>query len=957
MRKHTLSLGPSTLEKWFGQLSSVELVDDQIIITTKNAQNRISLESLDTFPSNQTGLFGDRLILIQNNRKTCVKGIAKRHLHNETRQLIQAYIPYYETAVADCWIQYRKQAQERYLRDSQTNVLSLTIGKILNAFKTNQANIINQLSLKTRQTITLLQDIHPLQVDTVRENFEKTYLANKKEFFNSVESYPLTEEQSLAVIRDNDRNLVLAAAGTGKTSVMVAKALDIVIGGLARPDQVLVLAFGSDAAVEVNERIEKRCKQLLSNLNPAPPIQSDAIQASTFHALGLKILKATGKNTFLSKFATSDNLKQNWIHRQLVEYLKADKRNLSNFITLMYPKSNPLDFKTRDEYERFIRDNEYITLNGDRVRSYQEVLIGNWLFVNGIPHRYEANYKVKTRVEIGFDYKPDFHIEDTDIFIEHYGIDREGNTRQGIDKESYNANIIKKRDLHARHGTRLIETYHYEWCDGTLLAHLESNLAELDIEAQPVSDNQLFDKLNELGLVSKFAEIMTQAVSATRIESLNIEQARQRLKNAAYANTEAFIPVLDAMKSAYENELREHEEIDFDDMILQAVDCVRTGEYMPTWKYILVDEFQDISQSRMNLVQALLDAVSDSALFAVGDDWQSIYRFAGGKLEITTRFSEYVGSHTLTRLQKTFRYNNSIADTAGRFIMQNPEQYQKQVITHDQVDRPQIYLIDSTISNENKKSSPESRISSVVKKIIANDPAGSIAVLARYNSVLDKAKEELKLVTKSRQITFLTFHRSKGLEADYCVLAGFTQGQYGFPNDNKDHEAVNALLPTLDAFPYTEERRLMYVALTRARKKCYLIVDPLVPSKFVNELITDDYAIDCTSDNFSADYRQQFKCGHCKDGYLLKQSGPHGPYYICSNRPGCRIRKFACKQCQSPMDDNNKQRICRNPDCRESIKLCPRCYRPLRLIKNEYWGCTGYYPERPGRCRYTRKNT
>ncbi|WP_237333681.1 UvrD-helicase domain-containing protein, partial [Vibrio anguillarum] len=143
--------------------------------------------------------------------------------------------------------------------------------------------------------------------------------------------------------------------------------------------------------------------------------------------------------------------------------------------------------------------------------------------------------------------------------------------------------------------------------------------------------------------------------------------------------------LIEGLRQAYVGELRSRNHLDFDDMILLATQYLKEGMFKPEWKYILVDEFQDISVSRWNFLMELLKA-SGTSLTVVGDDWQAIYAFVGGKLEYTTRFQNNVGNHALTKLQKTFRYNNSIADTAGGFVMKNPEQYQKQIVTHTQVD-------------------------------------------------------------------------------------------------------------------------------------------------------------------------------------------------------------------------------------------------------------------------------
>lgn len=841
------------------------------------------------------------------------------------------------------------------MRDSWVQPLESSIGSILDAYQTARKQTQVNISPLSIVQLDELQKHHPLslKVDSLRSNYEAYSLQQKAPFLSKVESNPLTHEQALAMVRDNDRNLVLAAAGTGKTSVMVAKSLDIIESQYAQAEQVLVVAFGRKAATEVDQRIEKRLKSLKPHSNQ--PIN---IKASTFHALGRMILNKSGQPISLSKLAEDERKKNQFIRQQLTSYLKGNQTHLLQFIGLMYPKANPFEFKTKEEYEHFIRDNEYRTLNGDLVRSYQEVLIGNWLYLNGIEHEYEAKYTRKLRIEIGFDYRPDFHISGTNIFIEHFGIDRDGNCRPDIDAKLYNQHIEMKRATHRQYDTRLVETFHYEWCENTLLDSLEKQLAGFDIRANPISDEDIFKKLNELEMIDKFSEIFSQAISATRIENLTMEQATKRLLKAHYPNTEEFIPILNFLRSAYEEHLKDEGEIDFDDMIIRATECVQSGLYHSPYSYILVDEFQDISQARMNLIQALLDQVNDACLFAVGDDWQSIYRFSGGKLGLTTRFQDRIGSHSLTKLQKTFRYNNSIADIAGRFIMENPEQYTKEVSTHEQVTDPQVYIIDSQSGSKHHDVCLGATVIKIVRTIRNNDPSGTIAILGRYNSVLKNAEIELSIEELEENIHFWTFHRSKGLEADYCILAGFKQGRFGFPNDNKDHAAVEALLPTLENFPYPEERRLLYVALTRARKKSYLIADPLMPSQFINELIVGGYPIAFNSTKFEAQHRQVFKCHVCKNGYLIRKDKEDYSFYACNTYPGCRVIAQVCDkdQCGAPMIDDHSTRSCNNPNCNNQIPLCPRCYRPLKERSGtfgKFLGCSGYGLTGNDHCNYT----
>lgn len=542
-----------------------------------------------------------------------------------------------------------------------------------------------------------------------------------------------------------------------------------------------------------------------------------------------------------------------------------------------------------------------------------------------------------------FDYKPDFYIENTNIYIEHFGIDREGKTRPDIDAATYNQSILKKRALHIECETILLETFHYEWCEDSLLSGLKEKLAEHGIMCNPMPPEDIFNVLNQQDKISTWSELMAKALQAIRIERLKEEDIYVRLQQSKIHQPHKYARLLDALHQGYVQELQYQNSIDFDDMIIRAIQVVRDGEYVPSWKYVLVDEFQDISAARMEFINEIVDKGPEPSLTVVGDDWQSIYRFSGGKLELTTRFDQMVGNYSLTKLQKTFRYNNSIADTAGQFIMENPEQYEKNIDTHTKVEDSQIYLLDDKVGQKNGL---YERVIDVVQKIRANDPNGSIAIIARYNYLLDEAKSALWGKNLKEYILFWSFHKSKGLEADYCILIGFFQGKIGFPNENRDEAIVEALLPSLDSFPHSEERRLLYVGITRTKNKCYIIASPTAPSDFVIELLAPKYKLNIASKSFQEQFRKIFKCPNCEDGYLSLIQGKFGAFYSCSTGLGCNVGKArVCEKCHAPSVDRRTESVCNNSACGHSIKICEKCGRPMKLRKGKYgefWGCTGY---------------
>jgi DNA helicase IV len=956
MNRSEVMLMPNLWNKWFGSWRTVEIEKDGLSVVTRHSTKKFLFAELDAFPSISVGFFSVSIELeLDSSESFLITGMSKRHINTELRLLEENCLPFFIEKLLMYVQDINEKIYKRFLRDSWVRQLDKKVDWVLRNYTDKKDMFSNAIDASTQSFIDGLMLIHPVieHKEEIRTQFESYKLRENVVFFSEVEKNELTEMQSLAVVRDNDYNLILAAAGTGKTSVMVAKAIYLVRSDLAAPDEVLLLAYNNNAAKELDQRIKERATKFIGSVGDKS-LSGDykAIKSTTFHALGLKVLKECQKNSFVSVLATDTQKREKFIQMHLEKFIVSNPDVLGSFISLQYVATNPFDFESKAEYERHLRDNNYRNLNGDLVKGYQEVLISNYLYQNNINFIYEPRYMTSDgtvpRFEEGVNYKPDFLLNDHGIYIEHFGIDRKGNVRKGIDREKYNYEIKLKRQTHKKYKTPLIETFHFEYTEGDLISGLEAKLVAHGVKLTPLPNHVLFKKIKELGMVSEFSKIMRQSIDAVKAEQLDKNQIIKRLETIKHFDIKNFVIFLTYLQNQYSSELLSKGEIDFDDMINEATELVETGQFEVNWKFILVDEFQDISTARFNFVKALINRSRDSSLSVVGDDWQSIYRFNGGKLELITRFSEFLGEHSLTRLKTSFRYNDSIADVAGTFIMKNPEQHQKDINTLVPVSSPQVYLLTDNLDPQ--------RIIDVIR---SKDPDGNIAVLARYNFLLNEVREKLSTNLGNHNVKYWTFHRSKGLEVDYCILLGFKQGGSGFPTENKSDEAVEALLPSLDGFLYSEERRLMYVALTRAKKKTYLLADPLAPSVFIDELIFQDYDVLINSVLFKEKYRSIFKCMKCTDGYLIRKPSKFKSdfFYSCNTYPGCHVIIQECPRCQAPMEDNNLRRKCKNPDCQKEIPVCPKCYRPLKLRSGrfgQFWGCSGYAAKPPNQCKFSR---
>ena len=942
MGKHTIL--PNFWGRQFGNIEKIDIGEDRLSFSEKDVpENKIiDFSNMYVMPTRRRSLFGHKINFLYDSERIRFSFLSRRNADTLFEEIETNSFHNISSLIEEVKELLISRTEKEYLRDSSVDEINRGIEKAIAVYKTNKRFFDKKKDDPLTQTLHALMRIFPVEKykDELRNIYEQQTLSERAEFFNSIESNPLTEQQQLAVIRNNDINLILAAAGTGKTAVMVAKALDLIDTKKAQPGEILLLAYNASAAAELKSRVKQRAEKNNLDIGKGPRIE-------TFHALGRHILKACERPVRLSPLAENEESLEHFLGSWIRDYLRKNRGNIFRFLDFFYTPRDVLYFATREQYEEYILNVEFMTLQGERVKGYQELLIANWLFMHGIPYKYEAPYIVKRRLEVGLDYKPDFHLTDTNIYIEHFGIDREGHTRADIDSEEYNQNIIRKRETHQKYGTTLLETYHYDWTEHTLYKKLQSFMNQHHIPIRKKSEEEMFAVLNKSNILEKSRKRYSTCLKAIRTNQLERKDISECLKSAGIPFSEEFTEFLSSICEAYKKNLNDTQTIDFDDMILTATELIEHGYYKPKWTYILVDEFQDISEGRMNLLRAICRKSESPVLTVVGDDWQSIYRFSGGKLELTTRFGQAVGSHTLSKLEKTFRYNDSIAETAGTFIMKNPEQYEKYIEAHEHVSESKVYLYDTYRGEVND--GPYKAIG-IYENIRKKDTDGSVYVLARYNYLLRQALEVLhdnKHIAKDPNLKLLTFHKSKGLEADYCILIGLSQGKLGFPNRDRENDVIEALLPKSDIFKDSEERRLFYVALTRAKKECHIVADSDAPSVFVEELLSTEYDIQVKTKRFTKEHRNIFKCPQCSGGYLKLIRNAKQDFYACSSF-FCFQKARKCHVCEMPSIDGREVSTCQNPDCGYRMPICKECGRPMAFRDGDngryraFWGCSGY---------------
>ena len=418
-------------------------------------------------------------------------------------------------------------------------------------------------------------------------------------------------------------------------------------------------------------------------------------------------------------------------------------------------------------------------------------------------------------------------------------------------------------------------------------------------------------------LIDWLAKLLEKFLNHVKTNGLSPEELRARAsERGTLWRNEGFLEVFERVRTRYEQRLEAEGKLDFHDLINRAAHYIREGKWETRYRYVLVDEFQDISAGRMKLLQALNR--DDTAYFLVGDDWQSINRFAGSDVGLLWNCGDYLG-HVQTRtLSKTFRFGDGILGPSTEFVLSNPEQLKRTLTSASvTVDRGITVIYADDPANGLQRAREDIQTS-------ARGNGHSVLVLGRYKS------SEKALQGKTPSEEFSTVHRAKGREADYVVVLDLKDGRWGFPSRIEDNSLLELVLPPASegAYLFAEERRLFYVAMTRARVGVYLLTDPTRPSTFVTELLER-----------SGNLRQLGvlapECPRCHRGRLLEIVGRRGRFWGCTeywSEPSCGYKKDV-ETAQEPGDGyciRCRVDIPANPE----KPHCDRCYTIWNRYKN-----------------------
>lgn len=695
----------------------------------------------------------------------------------------------------------------------------------------------------------------------------KSYFDN---MFNDInKNIILDKSQREAIICDEDNLLVLSGAGSGKTTTISAKVKYLIDVKNIKPDKICVITFTKKAKEELDYKINK--------------IFNSNVDIYTFHSLGLKIIKYYYKNKDI------DIIDEKGQYKIICDYIKnnlfKDKDKFSLFFEAFKNKTSfSEEYKLFDNYydyhnymykRKYINSNttmdNYIkeqakrrrnylkTLNGEYCKSKEEVDIANFLYLNNIDYQYEKSYKKLDNLKI---YKPDFYIEQNNNYnyIEHFGIDKVNKTNNHYTKEeltNYLKNMKLKEKYHCDEKIEdlFIITYSKVLGKRNYLSVLKDSLIKKGYVLSKKDNNLVYERLKDTSedrYINNFVNrIVIPFISYFKRSNYKLEDFKNIKTDNDLLNKQ--IRVISDIYLNYESKLREKNLIDFEDMInisYKVMPYIKEKNLGVDYKYIIIDEYQDVSMQRFNLTKRI-EELFKSKIIAFGDDYQTIFGFSGSRIDLMTEFRNYLSDAKQIPIPNVYRNSQELIDVATKFINKNSKQIKKKLISNKRLINPiELYIYnDSNYINTNINKSII--LSNILDKIYLSNNKSNVLLLERYNNDIDTILNNNLFIRKNHEniiykkhedmkIDYLTIHKSKGLEYDNCILINAIDDKYGFPSKIEDEEIIKLLKPKIEEnIFYPEERRLFYVAMTRTKNKLYILVPKSKTSSFIREIESD----------------------------------------------------------------------------------------------------------------------
>ncbi len=661
----------------------------------------------------------------------------------------------------------------------------------------------------------------------------------------------LNDRQIEAVKAEQKRILVLAGAGSGKTKTLLQKIKYLIEEKKAQPSEILAITFTKNAANEMIDRLiidadksgeyeriifDKKLQIAEKNRQRQFYIKKfkwiENITIRTFHSLCYKIMQNYGVKEFDNKFKIiSEDKKKDEdpmlafaaaetsfevFHKILIreceksEYLLTLKKYILDYVV---DKIHTEKFKNLNLYPE---GKIYTTLRGEKVRSKSEQYIADWLFRHSISYQYEPQINIKD-----FDFKPDFYIEDANIYLEH------------VSNKSY---PTKNKVEQFKKGNILcVRTYEKMTEDSALFSYeldkiIKGRLSENYNSERILSYQEEFSRYQEE--VKDFIYQAIRICDMLKVEGCNWDKIFEKSQEDQHERIRIFYAIAMPLVKEFVAYCTNKSYLDFNDLISRTVLLFKKNKdilqkFQSQYQYLLVDEFQDVNNLQVEMIKLMV--TPKTQLFCVGDDWQSIYGFRGSNVDCIINFEKTFKNSKTIKLNLNYRSTQSIVGASNEVIKHNKFKIEKEIFASKMSNFKIVEYAGNNI-DENVAFCIE-KVRQLLKDGFKND---EILFLYRRSKMYQPYFFALK--NESLKVQNKTIHGAKGLEAKVVFIVGLTDGYGGFPDIWLEDRIFQVIKPANHDSLMEEERRLFYVAITRAKDQLYLITEKGNSSRFLKEI-------------------------------------------------------------------------------------------------------------------------
>lgn len=686
----------------------------------------------------------------------------------------------------------------------------------------------------------------------------------------------LSQEQQVAIHETASRILVLAGAGAGKTRTILEKIIYLIQHKHVKPYEIMAITFTKNAANEMIDRllmgadttgdyqsyieskdhsqVEKRTRRLEEKRKHK---WINQLTVRTFHSLCYSILKNYGAKEFDNKFkllvdtsaqaeAQFKNLAAGESQYEILHKLLIQQCDDRSF--LLYFKRFVLDYMVdrihlphKAKLKHYPQGKYYSSLRGEKIRSKSEQYICDWLYRHSIDYEYEPQLQID---DISF--RPDFYIPQANIYIEHVS--------------NISASMDGKERLFEKGGRTIAKTFEFMMHDSNVI---NSALSRIVKNRLPGNYEEVVALRYEEEMKGRHVEVrnfLRQVIRVLEIcqsDRVDLTKLKSTLKNEPHERIRMFYDCCLPIVENYHSYCVNKSYLDFNQLMDKTIHLLQHQQDVAQkmhqqFKYVLVDEFQDVNQIQIQFIKVMMNPAAQ--LFCVGDDWQSIYGFRGSDIKYIVEFTRFFKDGKVFSLSTNYRSTDQIVGASNELISKNNYQSKKNVKAFSTSNRKiQVYAGTDTIDTV-------FYLVSEIKKLLSLGVVeDDILILYRRTKMFAPYREALKKA--KLKVHAKTIHASKGLESKVVFIIGLTEGYGGFPDIWMGDRIYQIVRPVQYDILMEEERRLFYVAITRAKEYLYLITELGVESSFIDEIPANFKVLYSTQVNIGQ--QDAIKCPEC----------------------------------------------------------------------------------------------